>query len=100
MNLKKPYDYPKEIAESDFDRYIEEVAEETVRRRLTIPFIIFLELVQPLSLICSVTITMATPFLEFLFPIEKIRQLEQLLERRERIQALSNAIEERQRRWD
>ena len=90
--------FPPHFPENEFNCFIADIAEETVRRNMTVPFIMFLDLVLPLASFGSACLTMASPFLEVIFPREKIGRWEYILEHRDRIQMLSNAIEERQRK--
>ena len=80
---------------------LEEVAEGVVRRRMTVPAMLFLEMSTPLNMLGSSALHMASPLWRAVVPTSRIDALARLLEKREAIPALLAAIddaEERRRR--
>jgi hypothetical protein len=77
------------------DRLLERIAEATVRWRMTVPAILFLESVKPLSFIGSQTMYFFEPMVRALFSVPDYERVAALMERRENVEALLVAIERR-----
>lgn len=74
-----------------FDR----IAETVVRYRMTVPAILFLESVKPLSFIGSQAMYFFEPMVRALFTVPEYERFAALVERRENLEALLVAIERR-----
>ena len=69
------------------------LAEKVVRRELALPAVLFLQSVRPLNSLGSQTMVFLRPFLTGLFKPEDYDRLTRILDRREGIGALVDAIE-------
>ena len=77
------------------DRLLDRIAEATVRWRMTVPAILFLESVKPLSFVGSQTMYFFEPMVRALFAVPDYERVAALMERRENVEALLVAIERR-----
>ncbi len=98
--MKQPGPIPserviKDHLEPEERKMLEILAAWVVRRRMTLPAILFLETVKPLSYIGSQAVVFLTPALEILFDPVKIAAFISLLENRKNIELLLREIEER-----
>ena len=75
------------------DRLFERIAEATVRYRMTVPAILFLESVKPLSFVGSQALHFFEPMVRAIFTIPDYERFAALMERRENFEALLVAIE-------
>ncbi|GJM20689.1 MAG: hypothetical protein DHS20C15_06040 [Planctomycetota bacterium] len=73
---------------------LDEVAEGVVRRRLSTPAMMFLEMSTPLNMLGSSTLHMASPLWRAVVPVSRIDQVAKLLEKRIAIPALIQAIDD------
>lgn len=67
----------------------------TVRYRMTVPAILFLESVKPLSFVGSQAMYFFEPMVRAIFPVPEYERFAALMERRESVEALLVAIERR-----
>jgi len=67
----------------------------TVRYRMTVPAILFLESMKPLSFVGSQAMYFFEPMVRALFAVPEYERLAALMERRESVEALLVAIERR-----
>ena len=87
----------REEALSDAERaLVERLADLVVRRRMTPVASLLLECTRPLSFLGSQLMQFAKPFATTVFDAEEYAALGHLLERREAVDLLSAAIEERE----
>jgi len=89
FSLKSPHG---EFTEEDH-RLIRRLARTIDRRGMSAPAILFLESVRPLNYIGSQAMVFLRPFLTFLFSPQDVERLAQIVERREGIHAIIEAIE-------
>ncbi|MGE5175436.1 MAG: hypothetical protein ACM3JJ_03600 [Hyphomicrobiales bacterium] len=76
-------------------KLFERIAETAVRYRMTVPAILFLESVKPLSFIGSQAMYFFEPMVRALFTVPEYERFAALVERRENLEALLVAIERR-----
>jgi predicted aminopeptidase len=72
---------------------IDEAAEATVKRRLAVPAMMFLETVSPMNTLSASMLHMLTPMWTIAMPASRIKAMAALLERREAIPELIRAID-------
>lgn len=77
------------------DRLFERIAEATVRYRMTVPAILFLESVKPLSFVGSQALYFFEPMVRAVFTVPDYERFAALMERRENLEALLVAIEQK-----
>jgi hypothetical protein len=71
------------------------MAEQVVRHRMTVPAILFLESVKPLSFVGSQALYFFEPMVRALFTVPEYERFAALLERRDTLEALLVKIEAR-----
>lgn len=81
--------------ESD-EVFITRISREVVRRRLTMPCILFLESVKPLNVIGSQFLYFLDPIVHLFVPFPDLPRIARLLEERDSIERLVSAIEARE----
>ncbi len=74
---------------------VDALAERVVRFGLTVPAILFLESMRPMNLIGANALHFMAPVLDPLMPGLGVDELARFLERRDSVEALIRAIEER-----
>lgn len=72
------------------------IAGKVVKYRMTVPTLLFLESVRPLNFIGSQALLMFQPFLGILFNYKDLEIFSQFLEKRENMEVLMRAIEEKE----
>jgi len=77
------------------DLLFDRIAEATVRYRMTVPAILFLESVKPLSFVGSQALHFFEPMVRAIFTIPDYERFAELMERRENFEALLVAIEQK-----
>jgi hypothetical protein len=77
------------------ERLLERLAEFAVSRRMTVPAILFLESVKPLSFLGSQALYFFEPMVRALFTVPEYERFAALMERRENIEVLLVKIEDR-----
>lgn len=85
---------PGELTPEDV-KLFEKIADLVVRYRMTVPAILFLESVKPLSFVGSQTLYFFEPMVRALFTVPEYERFAALVERRENMEALLVAIERR-----
>ena len=75
------------------DKLFDRIAEATVRYRMTVPAILFLESVKPLSFVGSQALYFFEPMVRAVFTVPDYERFAALMERRENLEALLVAIE-------
>lgn len=88
-----PQPTPPESTEADDEALINRIAGEIVRRRMTTPAILFLESVKPLNFVGSQFLAFMDPILRLFLTIRDYDRLVRLLEKRESIERVIQAIE-------
>ena len=73
---------------------IDEAAEATVKRRLAVPAMMFLETVSPMNTVAASMLHMITPLWGMVLSADRIQQLATLLEQRASIPAFIQIIDE------
>ena len=74
---------------------LDRLAELTVRHRMTVPAIFFLESMKPLSFVGSQAMHFFEPMVHAFFPVRDYERFALLMERRENLEALLVKIEAR-----
>src|SRR5258705_7752725 len=93
---RRPTEPPaSDLPDPDEVRILERLAEATVRHRMTVPAILFLESVKPLSFVGSQALYFFEPMVRALFAVPDYERFAAMMERRESIEALLVAIERR-----
>ena len=77
------------------DRLFDRIAEATVRYRMTVPAILFLESMKPLSFVGSQALYFFEPMVRAIFTVPDYERFAALMERRENFEALLVAIEQK-----
>jgi hypothetical protein len=77
------------------ERLLDRLAEFAVARRMTVPAILFLESVKPLSFLGSQALYFFEPMVRALFTVPEYERFAALMERRENIEVLLVKIEEK-----
>jgi len=77
------------------DALLEKLAELTVRHRMTVPAIFFLESVKPLSFVGSQAMHFFEPFVHAFFPVRDYERFARMMEHRENLETLLVKIEVR-----
>ena len=72
---------------------VERLAAIVVRRRMVAPAVMLLECARPLSFLGSQVLHLAEPFATLAFDAEEYQRLVRLLERRQAVDMLLNALE-------
>jgi len=73
---------------------MEEAAQGVVKRRLSVPAMMFLETVSPMNTLASSMLHMITPIWGMVLSADRIKQLARLLEERDAIPELIKIIDE------
>ena len=84
---------PGEFSEAEIQEFIQTIAEKIVRRGMSVPAIFSLELMKPVSLISSASLTVCQPLLEVLVSPQQIEKMAFVLGDRDRVESLLVAIE-------
>ena len=80
--------------EEDFSEFMSKIAKEIVQRQLTVPAIIFLETIKPLSFLGNQVLIFANPIVSLVVQSGNYYKFVRMLEDRENIEKLTVAIEE------
>jgi len=80
--------------EEDFSEFMEKIAKEIVQRQLTVPAIIFLESVKPLSFLGNQLLIFANPVVSLVVRTGNYYKFVRMIEDRENVEKLTIAIEE------
>ena len=84
---------PSELDEKDYGLLLE-LARKTVRRRMSVPAIFFLESTKPLSYVGSQAMVFFGPFVRLLFESPNYYRYSEMLEDRDNLELLLRMIEE------
>ncbi|MEN8209901.1 MAG: hypothetical protein ABFR50_11695 [Candidatus Fermentibacteria bacterium] len=78
----------------DFSEFMDKIAKEIVQRQLTVPAIIFLETIKPLSFLGNQVLIFANPIVSLVVQSGNYYKFVRMLEDRENVEKLTIAIEE------
>ena len=82
-----------EIPEDEQEALLTKVATEIVRRRLTVPAILFLETYKPLNFIGSQMLIMLNPFVTSIFNTAEYQKFALIIEKDANVELLTQLIE-------
>jgi len=82
------------LSEEEAEKVIKEIASAVVKRGLTTPAIIFLEMNKPITYIAGQGLIVAMPFLAPIFGPERMGRYSRFLQTRENVDRLIRRIEE------
>ena len=82
-----------EIPQSDQRALLEKVATQVVKRRLTAPAILFLELCKPLNFLGSQLLIALNPFVQTIFKTTEYRKFALIIEKDANVERLIQLIE-------
>ena len=88
-----PEDYTKDTPE-DYDRLCRKIARKIVERDLTVPAVMFLESIKPLSFLGNQILVFANPVISLIVQTGEYYRFVRMIEDRENIEKLTVAIEE------
>lgn len=88
-----PEDYQKDTPE-DYDRLCSKIAAKIVERDLTVPAIMFLESIKPVSFLGSQMLVFANPVVSLIVQTGDYYRFVRMIEDRDNIERLTVAIEE------
>lgn len=83
-----------ELSDEERDAILERIAQGIVRRGMSAPAVLFLEMNKPLSFVASQSLIVLTPFLAPFVGIENVHRYSRLLEKRENVERLIERIEQ------
>lgn len=83
----------EKFSEKDISEFIETLAQAVIKRRMSVPVILALELVKPLSFVGSQALVALSPALEIVFDPARLEKVQCVLGDRDRIEALMQSIE-------
>ncbi len=83
-----------ELTEEDKKKLMKKIADEVVKRQLTVPAIMFLESIKPLSFIGSQAMIFFNPLAQIVYPTEIYGRLQMMFEDRANVELLIQTIEE------
>jgi hypothetical protein len=84
----------EEFTAEEITGFIQTLAQAVVKRGMSVPTLIALEMVKPLSFIGSQAFIVLAPALEIVFDGAKLEKLNSVLGNRDRVERLMKAIEE------
>lgn len=88
-----PEDYQKDTPE-DYEKLCRKIARKVVERDLTVPAIMFLETIKPVSFLGSQMLVFANPVISLIVQTGEYYRFVRMIEDRENIEKLTVAIEE------
>lgn len=91
---------PEEISEEERDRIIEKAAREIVKRGLTAPALLFIEMAKPINFLGSQLLVAVDPFISSILSSGDYRKFSILMEDDENVERLLQAIERLSGRGD
>ncbi|MFO8182649.1 MAG: hypothetical protein R6U39_00610 [Candidatus Aegiribacteria sp.] len=80
--------------DEDYTEFMESIAREIVQRQLTVPAIIFLETIKPLSFLGNQLLIFANPVVSLVVSTGNYYKFVRMIEDRENVEKLTVAIEE------
>lgn len=84
---------PEDINQDETERILNKVADEIVKRRLTVPAIFILESCRPLNFIGSQALIALEPFIQAIFSVNEYRKFALIIENDENIEKFIEIIE-------
>ncbi len=84
----------EDLTTEEREKLINEIAEGIVKRGLTTPAILFLEMNRPLSFVASQSLVVGSPFLAPFVGIDRVQDFSRLLKDRENVELLIRRIED------
>jgi len=82
-----------ELSEKDKKELMKKIADQVVKRQLTVPTIMFLESIKPLSFIGSQAMIFFNPIAQIVYPTEIYGRLQMMFEDRANVELLIQTIE-------
>ncbi len=95
LNLNKNI-FANPVSNINHSELIKEVATKIVRRRMTVPAILFIESLKPINRLAGQAILIVSPFLAIFVSYEKIEQFCDMLQDRENVEKLLNEIKDQE----
>ena len=86
--------WSEDLTTEEREKLINEIAEGIVKRGLTTPAILFLEMNRPLSFVASQSLVVGSPFLAPFVGIDRVQDFSRLLKDRENVELLIRRIED------
>ncbi len=83
----------EEMSPEETDKFIEDLAFQIVRRRLSVPAIVLLESAKPLTFVASSAMVVFDPLVSFFIRTGYYMKFQKILEDREKVEKLILAIE-------
>lgn len=83
-----------ELTEENKKELMKKIADQVVKRQLTVPTIMFLESIKPLSFIGSQAMIFFNPLAQIVYPTEIYGRLQMMFEDRANVELLIQTIEE------
>lgn len=80
--------------QEDYTEFMHSIAKEIVQRQLTVPAIIFLETIKPLSFLGNQLLIFANPVVSLVVSTGNYYKFVRMIEHRENVEKLTEAIEE------
>jgi len=80
--------------DEDYSEFMQKIAREIVQRQLTVPAIIFLETIKPLSFLGNQLLIFANPIVSLIVRTGNYYKFVRMIENRENVEKLTVAIEE------
>ncbi len=80
--------------DEDYSEFMQKISKEIVQRQLTVPAIIFLETIKPLSFLGNQLLIFANPIVSLIVRTGNYYKFVRMIENRENIEKLTVAIEE------
>jgi len=91
INLKNNF-FSEPVSNIDYSELIKEIAGVIVRRRMTVPAILFIESAKPINRIAGQAILVVSPLIGLFVSYEKIEQFCDMLQDRRNVEKLLNEI--------
>ncbi len=87
--------WSEDLTVEELNKLINDIADAIVKRGLTTPAILFLEMNRPLSFVASQSLVVGAPFLAPFVGIDRVQDFSRLLKDRQNVEMLIRRIEDR-----